>query len=131
VINRFGLSVLAGILLFPVTGHADNPSTTTPNGKVRVEVLSLKRMEGNTVQLRWLLTNSDNRGFSMTTANARLVDLVGRREYAPGLQSQCRAEPDEQQTCWAVFGAPSTITKTISVRFYEQFDLLTGVPISE
>ena len=118
----------------PLAAKADDQTIGTAsssNGKVRVEVLSLKRTEGQTVQLRWRLVNDDNRSFSMTTMNEKLLDMAARREYSAGLGSSCNAEPGERQTCWAVFAAPPPNTKTMTVRFYEQFDLLPGVPISE
>jgi hypothetical protein len=105
---------------------------TTQNGKVRVEVLSLKRIEGNLVTLRWRIVNEGSGNFSMTPGNMRLVDLAGRRQYEPGLMSsRCYAEPDARADCWATFAAPPAATKTLAVKFYEQFDLLTGVPVTD
>ena len=70
--------------------------------------------------------------FSITPGNIRLVDLAGRRQYEPGLMSSlCISKPDERTECWATFGAPPATTKTLAVKFYEQFDLLTGVPITD
>ncbi len=129
------LSLVGVLLAIPVLGaHAEDQvlgSVSSPNGKVRVEVLSLKRTEGDTVQLRWRVVNDDNRDYSMTTLNERLLDMAARREYSAGLGSRCAAEPGERQTCWAVFAAPPTNTKTMTVHFYEQLDLLPGVPVSE
>src|SRR4051812_40647506 len=62
-------------------------AATSPDGKTRVEILSLKRTEGETVTLRFQVTNSGNDTYSMTLGNSRLVDMVGRRIYSPGLTS--------------------------------------------
>jgi hypothetical protein len=115
-------------------GAQDKPigEVVTQNGKVRVEVLSLKRIEGNLVTLRWRIVNDGSSNFTMTPGNARLIDLTGRRQYEPGLTgSQCNAKPDERTVCWATYAAPPASTRTLAVKFYEQFDLLTGVPISD
>ena len=52
-------------------------STASGNGKLRVEILSLKRIEADLVTLRWQIVNDDDKDFSMTPGNARLVDLGG------------------------------------------------------
>ncbi len=105
---------------------------TTPDGKIRVEVLSLKRIEGNLVTLRWQIVNDGSGDFSMTPGNARLVDLAGRRQYEPGLYStRCVSKPDERTPCWATFAAPPSATKSLAVKFYEQFELVTGIPVTD
>ena len=131
-INR--LAAVAAFLGAPFfAAHAgDTPlgSVSTPDGKVRIEVLALKRMDGDTVQLRWRVVNSDNRPYSMTTLNERLIDMPARREYSAGEGSSCRAEPDQQAICWALFAGPPQSTKAMTVHFYEQLDLLPGIPVS-
>jgi len=128
---------VATILLAIPAGasQADNQklgSTISANGKVQVDVLSLKRTDGDTVTLRWQVVNDGEQTFSMTVENSRLVDLIGRREYSPGVSSPiCRAEAHQRTMCWAVFAAPAAGTKKMSVRFYEQFDLISGVEITE
>jgi|SRR4051812_44006831 hypothetical protein len=105
---------------------------TSPDGKTRVEVLSLKRTEGETVTLRFQVTNDGNDTFSMTLGNSKLVDMVGRRIYSPGLTSSgCSTPAGQQLACYAVFGAPPAGTQKMSVQFYEKLDLITNVPISE
>jgi hypothetical protein len=106
-------------------------SATSPNGKVRVEILSLKKWEGDTLQLRWRVVNNDNTTYKMTPLNTRLVDMAARREYTAGLVSNCYTEPDQPLICWAIFGRPPTNVKTMTVHFYEQLDLVPGIPISE
>jgi hypothetical protein len=128
--------LISALLVLPVWGaYAEEQpvgSVTSSNRKVRVEVLSLKHTEGNTIQLRWRVVNADNQPYSMTPLNEKLVDMAARREYSAGLvSSSCRAEPDQRATCWAVFAAPPANTKTMTVRFDESLDLLPGIPVSE
>jgi hypothetical protein len=130
------LCLAAVLSMIPAAGSRadDRPlrSVTSANGKVQVDVLSLKHTEGDTVTLRWQIVNNGDETFSMTSELGRLVDLVGRREYSPGVYSRsCRAEARQRAICWATFAAPPAGTKTMSVRFYEQLDLITGVPITE
>jgi hypothetical protein len=129
------LCYLAALALPVAAPRADDQpvrTATTANGKVRVDVLSLKRTEGDTVTLRFTLVNGGNADFSVALLNLRLIDLVARRYYDVGLSSSgCSAAPDKQTTCWAMFGAPPASTRTIAVKFYEPFDLVTGVPITE
>lgn len=123
---------LAGII--GVAQAQDKPvgQVVTQNGKVRVEVLSLKRIESNLITLRWRIVNDGSSNFSITPGNLRLIDLAGRRQYEPGLMSSlCISKPDERTECWATFGAPPAATRTMAVKFYEQFDLLTGIPIAD
>jgi hypothetical protein len=130
------LTVAAILLAVPAgVPRADDQkigSAISANGKVQVDVLSLKRTDGDTVTLRWQVVNNGEQAFSMTVDNSRLVDLVGRREYSPGVSSpSCRAEAHQRTMCWATFAAPAAGTKKMSVRFYEQFDLISGVEITE
>jgi hypothetical protein len=107
-------------------------SATSPDGKTRVDIVSLKRTEGETVTLRFQVTNDGNDTYSMTAANARLVDMIGRRIYSSGLASTTCSVPSGQQlACYAVFGAPPAGTQKMSVQFYEKLDLVTGIPLSE
>jgi len=107
-------------------------SATSPDGKTRVDILSLKRTEGETITLRFQVTNGGNDTFSMTLGNSKLVDMVGRRIYSPGLTSSgCSAPAGQQLACYAVFGAPPAGTQKMSVQFYEKLDLITNVPIGE
>ena len=106
-------------------------STASADGKLRIEILSLKRIEADLVTLRWQIVNDDAKEFSMTPSNARLVDLAGRREYSPGLTSNaCRAEAGKRTLCWATFAAPPQATKTMAVKFYENFEMVLGVPVT-
>ena len=123
---------LSGIGMIAVAQDKPAGEVVTQDGKVRVEVLSLKRIEGNLVTLRWRIVNDGSSNFSITPGNLRLIDLAGRRQYEPGLMSSgCAAKPDERTVCWATFAAPAAATKTLAVKFYEQFDLLTGIPITD
>lgn len=105
-------------------------SATSPDGKTRVEILSLKRTEGETVTLRFQVTNGGNDTFSMTLGNSKLVDMIGRRIYSPGLTSSgCSVPSGQQLACYAVFGAPPAGTQKMSVQFYEKLDLITNIPL--
>jgi hypothetical protein len=138
---RFARQLLAlvvfGTLIvfhFEAAGADERPiaSASIQNGKIRVEILSLKRIEGDLVTLRWQLVNDDNKDFSMTTSNERLIDLVARREYSAGMGGRCSAEPGRRSgTCWATFQAPPPNTKSMAVKFYEGFEMITSVPVTD
>lgn len=126
--------VTALVAVPPTVAAADEKpiaSTASQNGKLRIDILSLKRIEADLVTLRWQIVNDDVKDFSMTVANARLLDLAGRREYSPGIVGPgCRAESGKRTLCWATFGAPPAGTKTMAVKFYEQFEMVLGVPVT-
>jgi hypothetical protein len=128
-------SALVGLLcLLPMLAHGQETAVASVANQdgVRIDIISLKRTEGDTVTLRLNLRNEGNRDVSLTLGNARLIDLANRRRYDAGLtSSQCRAESGKQASCWAVFGAPPKSVKTMTVQFYESFDLVSGVPLSE
>jgi hypothetical protein len=132
--RRFVLvaSVVAGSasVVLPRTSHADDApiaSAEQGNGKVRADILSLKRGEGDTVTLRFAVINDSDQPVSMTLANMKLLDLVNRRSYGAGATSpECRTEPGERSLCWAVFAAPGASTKAVSIQFYEKFDLISA-----
>jgi hypothetical protein len=101
-------------------------SGVSSDGKVRADMLSLKRTEGDTVTLRFAIVNDSNRTVSTTLGNMRLIDLVGRTSYEPGVtSSSCSAEAGAKAICWAVFAAPGPNTKSINVKFYDDFDLIS------
>jgi hypothetical protein len=130
------LCLAASLLALPASGARadDQPvgSTTSTDGKVKVDVLSIKRTEGETVTVRFAVVNNGNTDYSITLGNMHLVDLVSRRIYSVGLaSSSCNAVSGKSLTCWAMFAAPPPTIKTIAVQFYEHLDLITGVPISE
>jgi hypothetical protein len=102
----------------------------SPDGKVRADMLSLKRTEGDTVTLRFAIVNDSNETVSVTVENMRLIDLVARTSYEPGVtSSMCSAESGAKAICWAVFAAPGPNTKSSNVKFYDNFDLIS-TPIS-
>ncbi len=134
-LSEFALC-LAAVLALPLSsGHTeDRPvaSTATQDGKTHVDILSLKRTEGGTVTLRFVLANDGEGDFSMVLGNMHLVDLAARRSYRAGLMSSsCNASPGKQVSCWATFAAPPETTKTLTVQFYESLDLISGVPVTE
>ena len=134
-LSEFALC-LAAVLALPLSsGHTeDRPvaSTATQDGKTHVDILSLKRTEGGTVTLRFVLANDGEGDFSMVLGNMHLVDLAARRSYRAGLMSSsCSASPGKQVSCWATFAAPPEATKTLTVQFYESLDLISGVPVTE
>ena len=106
-------------------------SATSPDGKVRIDIVSLKRTEGDTVTIRFQIANGSNDAYSVTVDNMRLIDIVGRRSYSPGVTARCNTPMGQRFTCYAIFGAPPVGTRKINVQFYERMDLITGVPISE
>src|SRR5262245_40921161 len=132
---KLALSLAATLALPLSSAHAqDRPiaSTATHDGKVHVDILSLKRTEGKTVTLRFVLANDSESGFSVVAGNIRLVDLAARRSYGAGLSSSsCNPPPGGQVNCWATFSAPPEATKTLAVQFYENVDLVTSVPVAE
>ena len=125
----------AGLLLALPHARAQDQalgSATSTDGKVRLEILSLKRTEGDTVTLRWQIMNNGNDSYGMTPSNIHLVDIPGRRVYSPGLTSpNCSTPAGQRMTCYAVFGALPAATKTMTVQFYEKIELISGVPVSE
>ena len=106
-------------------------SALSPDGKVRIDIVSLKRTEGDTVTVRFQVTNNSNDSYGVTVDNMRLIDIVGRRSYTPGVSARCSIPVGQRFTCYAIFGAPPAGTRTINIQFYERMDLITGVPISE
>jgi hypothetical protein len=101
-------------------------SGVSADGKVHADMLSLKRTEGDTVTLRFAIVNDSNRTVSTTLGNMRLIDLVGRTSYEPGVTSStCSAESGAKAICWAVFAAPGPNTKSINVKFYDTFELIS------
>jgi hypothetical protein len=106
-------------------------SATNAEGKVRVDVLSLKRTEGDTVTLRIAVVNNGNDNYPIVMSSVKLVDLINRRTYGAGLStSVCNPAPDQRLACWAMYAAPPANTKTMSVQIPEHFDLITGIPVS-
>jgi hypothetical protein len=128
----FGLAV--PLFTVPAVWAEDKPlgSVTSQDGKVQVEIVTLKRTEGGTVMLRLQVTNDGNETFGITPGNLRLVDIPGRRIYSPGLSSpSCFTPVGQRLTCYAIFGAPPAATKAMTVQFYEKLDVISTVPVSE
>lgn len=122
---------LLGVLATPAL--ADTKPLSANNGSgVTINVLSLKHSEGETVTLRIEIVNEGNEDWGPTLSNMHLLDIVGRRSYNEGLSSNgCVAKAGKKVECWAMFGAPPPSVKALTVQFYEHFDLIPGVPISE
>jgi hypothetical protein len=122
-------AVLSCVLASVGATRADDApvaSGLSSDGKVRADMLSLKRTEGDTVTLRFAIVNDSNRTVSTTLGNMRLIDLVGRTSYEPGVtSSSCSADAGAKTICWAVFAAPGSNTKSINVKFYDAFDLIS------
>jgi len=106
--------------------HAQQPiaSGGQTNGKARVEVLSATRTEGDTLTLRFIISNENSQDMSLTLGNLQLVDLVNRRTYGAGLTSRCQVPVASRTVCWAIFAAPPVTVKSINMQFYENFDLI-------
>jgi hypothetical protein len=121
--------VLSCVLASVSAAKADDApavSGLSADGKVHADILSLKRTEGDTVTLRFAIVNDSNKTVSITVGNMRLIDLVGRASYEPGVTSStCSAESGAKAVCWAVFAAPGPDTKSINVKFYDTFELIS------
>lgn len=109
----------------PPPREAPIAEIASADGRGKVQVLSLKRQEGDLVMLRFRVD-----GASVTQANTRLIDLAGRRSYSVGLSGPGCSE-DGSSVCWVMFGSPPRETRTIAVQFYGKFELLPGVPIAD
>lgn len=121
--------VCAAFVQSPVAARADDAPVATgqqTNGKARAEILSLKRTEGDTLTLRFAIVNDNNNDFRVVLSNMRLVDVVNRREYSPGLSSPpgCAIPSGERRICWAIFAAPNASVHVLNVQFYEDFGLI-------
>lgn len=115
-----------------LAGSAPIGSVANAEGTLHVDVLSLKGSEADTVTLKLEIDNQSRVDFSMTLANIDMIDLAGRRSYRSGLYSTtCGAQAGKRVECWAMFGAPPPAVKTVAIKFYEHFDLITGIPVSE
>ncbi len=121
-------SIWRSILALPIaaicgvcSAEADNASIASglrSDGKVRADVLSLKRTEGDTVTLRFSIMNDSTQTVTVAVSLMKLVDLVGRTSYSPGVSSDtCHADPGARATCWAVLAPPAPNTKHIKVKF--------------
>jgi len=113
--------------------HADEVVIATgqqTNGKARADIVSLKRTEGDTLTLRFSVANENNKTLLMVLGNVRLIDLVNRRSYEPGVKSpECNIPTGEKRVCWAVFAAPGANVRSLNVSFDEDFGLIS-VPIT-
>jgi hypothetical protein len=128
------IGMLASLLAPSVAVAQDQAiaSVMTADGKVRVDILSLKRTEAETLTLRLMISNNSNERYDPVLGNIRLIDLIGRRVYSPGLTSPtCTTQVGQKQSCYAIFGAPPSGTQKLNIQFYEKLDLITGVPVSE
>ncbi len=127
------IGLCAGLFALPAFAQDQAvASATAADGKVRIDILSLKRSEGETLTLRILFTNNSNDSYNPTLGNIRLIDMIGRRLYSPGLTSPtCNTPVGQKQVCYAIFGAPPAGTQKLNVQFYEKVDLISGVPVSE
>jgi hypothetical protein len=128
-------AVFAGVTWLMAASFAnaqDNPlaSVKGADPDVRIDVISLKRTEADTLTLRLQVTNNGGSSYSMVADNIRLIDLAGRRAYTPGVTGpSCSTQAGKTSSCYAIFGAPPATTKTISIQFYEKVDLISGIPI--
>jgi hypothetical protein len=121
--------VLSCVLASVSAAKADDAavaSAVSADGKLRADMLSLKRTEGDSVTLRFAIVNDSNKTVSITVGSMRLIDLVGRASFEPGVTSStCSAESGAKAICWAVFAAPGPNTKSINVKFYDAFELIS------
>ena len=130
---RHMLYAAAGMaMLVTAAARADDAvlaSGNQTNGKAHVDILSLKRTEGDTLTIRFVVVNDGNRTMTLYLPNLRLIDLINRRSYGTGVTStNCAVEPGARTNCWAVFAAPPANVKSINVTFHEDFGLIS-VPI--
>jgi hypothetical protein len=115
-------------IAFPLIAGADEApiaSGTRTNGKAHLDVLSLRRTEGNTVTLRIAVTNEENQPLTIQLSLINLVDLVNHQIYNSGLNSpRCSVPPGERLICWAIFAAPNASVKSVNVTLNEDFGLI-------
>ncbi len=128
------VALLAGLSGSAALADGSAPVATVKNldADVRIDILSLKRTENNTVTLQIELVNNGAGDGGITASNTRLVDLIGRRRYDAGLEmaAPCNAPNGGKKQCWMMFAAPPAATKSINVQFYGDWPLVSA-PISE
>ena len=128
------LTFLAGLSATAALAESPTPVASVKNldADVRIDILSLKRTENNTVTLQFALVNEGAGEGGITALNTRLIDLVGRRRYDAGLEmaGPCSAPNGGRKLCWVMFAAPPASTKTVNVQFYGNWPLVS-TPISE
>ena len=135
---RFHFACFVALLavLSASSAHAEGatPVATVKNldADVRIDILSLKRTENNTVTLQIELVNNGAGDGGITASNTRLVDLIGRRRYDSGLEMEapCSAPNGGKKQCWMMFAAPPAATKSVNVQFHGSWPLVSA-PISE
>jgi hypothetical protein len=128
------LTVLANLCAASALAGDATPIASVKNmdTDAHIDILSLKRSEGNTVTLQFVLVNDGPGDLSLVASNTRLVDLVGRRRYSVGLEmgTNCTAASGGRKSCWVMFAAPPAATKFVQVQFYGPWPLVSS-PISE
>jgi len=126
-------SALAAVAA-PAFADTEAPVATVKNldANIHIDVLSLKRTEGNTVTLQFALVNDGPGTHTLTPGNTRLIDLTARRRYDVGLEMPggCSAESGEKKVCWVMFAAPPATAKSLNVLFYGTWPM-ASVPVSE
>lgn len=139
---------MAGPLMPVPTAFAEGePIATTQQGtgKIRINVMSLKRTEGDTMTFRYTVINDNEERVPDLSVRGDLIeifDFVNRRKYSTSVAatSNCDVPSQSQKLCWSVFGAPKGNPKTLSVKFVafiskegrtaqEDFDIVS-VPFS-
>jgi hypothetical protein len=117
----------------PVATEAVLATTQQTNGKARINILSLKKTEGDTMTLRYVVVNDNRESLYINRNDMSILDLVNRRKYGAGQSSECTVRSDQQQLCWAIFAAPKDNPQTLSVEIKTTgappFDLVS-VPYS-
>ena len=128
------LCLLAGLFASSALADETTPIATVRNldADVRIDIVSLKRTENNTVTMKFALVNDGPGDAGITASNTRLIDLVGRRRYDTGLEmaGPCSAPNGGRKLCWVMFAAPPSATKSVNVQFYGNWPLVSA-PISE
>ena len=73
-------------------------AATSPDGKTRLDVVSLKRTEGDTVTLRFQVTNDG-------TVELKLYTIYAPPQHAPGTIHKTKAEADLDEADHPAVGA--------------------------
>ena len=74
---------LCGLFLAPPSARAQEAgAATSPDGKVRVQVLSLKRTEGETLTLYFQITNNGNDDYRTVVVNSNCSPHLVERHQA-------------------------------------------------
>ena len=130
-------------------------TTESDQGGVRIDITELKRSSGGTVNLKFVITNNGDKGFSMASerladheapsdyrsvSGIHLVDPVNKKKYFVVRDSEknclCSQAVDDVKegggrvTLWAKFPAPPPEVQKITIQI-PHFQPIDDAPISQ